>query len=222
MIRYAGSLALGLLVVLAVFVAIQSFVVGRQFQQSTGVTYDTSGGVVNLAGQNSLAAQISALPEKPGTVRTPPLPEAGQLAQIETDIPVPSMALPAFKPPFTAVAAAAQPEEASAAGSSPAASPSAAQQQPVLEVGDIVLIQRVEPRFPVQAVREGIEQGSVTIKFTIETDGSVSNPTVTDAKPRRGIFDDAALRAVARWKFKPLPAPRDTVVTVDFNQGGGE
>jgi TonB family protein len=61
----------------------------------------------------------------------------------------------------------------------------------------------------------------VTVKFTVQTDGSVTNPTVTDAKPRRGVFDDAALRAVARWKFKPLAAPKDTVVTVDFNQGSG-
>jgi protein TonB len=61
----------------------------------------------------------------------------------------------------------------------------------------------------------------VTVKFTVQTDGSVTNPTVTDAKPRRGVFDDAALRAVARWKFQPIPAPRDTSVVVDFNRGGG-
>lgn len=220
MLRYAGSLTLGLLAVLTVFVAIQSFVVGRQFQQNIGAATDTGGGVVNLNNQNSLAAQISALPDKPGTVRTPPLPGGVALGQVETDIPAPSMALPNFKPPFAAVAASAQPEEEAApetqetAGAQPA-------QQPVLSVGDIVLVERVEPKFPVQAVREGIDQGSVTIKFTVETDGSVSNPTVTDAKPRRGIFDDAALRAVAKWKFKPLPAPRDTVVTVDFSNGGG-
>lgn len=220
MIRYVGSLALGLLAVLTVFVAIQSFVVGRQFQQNLSATADTGGSVVNLNSQNSLAAQLSALPDRPGTVRTPPLPGGVVLAQVETDIPAPSMALPNFKPPFAAVAASAQPEEA-APETQQTAGAEATQQQPVLAVGDIVLVDRVEPRFPTQAVREGIDQGSVTIKFTVETDGSVSNPTVTDAKPRRGIFDDAALRAVAKWKFKPLPAPRDTSVTIDFSQGGG-
>jgi outer membrane biosynthesis protein TonB len=44
---------------------------------------------------------------------------------------------------------------------------------------------------------------------------------VIDAKPRRGVFDDAALRAVAKWKFKPIAAPRDTQVVVEFNRGGG-
>lgn len=220
MLRYAGSLTLGLLAVLTVFVAIQSFVVGRQFQQNIGAATDTGGGVVNLNSQNSLAAQISALPDKPGTIRTPPLPGGAALGQVETDIPAPSMALPSFKPPFAAVAASAQPEEAAPESQQPAGAETA-QQQPVLAVGDIVLVERVEPKFPTQAVREGIDQGSVTIKFTVETDGSVSNPTVTDAKPRRGIFDDAALRAVAKWKFKPLPTPRDTSVTVDFSNGGG-
>ena len=222
MLRYAGSLALGLLMVITVFVVMQSFVVGRQFQTTTaGASSDTGSAVVNLNSQNTLASQIAALPDKPGTVRTPPLPEDTALAQAATpDIPVPSMGLPGFKPPFTAVAAEAQPEE-SAPEAQQAAAGQTPEQQPVLAVGDIVLVERVEPKFPPQAVREGIDQGSVTVKFTVQTDGSVSDPTVTDAKPRRGIFDDAALRAVAKWKFKPLSAPRDTTVTVDFNQGGG-
>jgi protein TonB len=61
----------------------------------------------------------------------------------------------------------------------------------------------------------------VTVKFTVQTDGSVSNLSVTDAKPRRGIFDQAALRAVARWKFQPIAAPKDSVITLDFNTEGG-
>ena len=106
MLRYAGSLMLGLLAVISVFIVMQSFVVGRQFQLTTGTSSDTAGAVVNLASQNSLASQIAALPDKPGTLRTPPLPEDSALAQAAPpDVPVPAMALPGFKPPFTAVAA---------------------------------------------------------------------------------------------------------------------
>jgi protein TonB len=220
MLRYAGSLMLGLLSVITVFVVMQSFVVGRQFQTSTGASGDTASSVVNLGSQNSLASQIAALPDKPGTVRTPALPEDAALAQAAPpDISAPSMSLPGFKPPFAAVAAESEAE--SSAPEAAAQSSAEPAQQPVLAVGDLVLMDRVEPKFPTQAVREGIEQGSVTVKFTVQTDGSVTNPTVTDAKPRRGVFDDAALRAVARWKFKPLAAPKDTVVTVDFSQGSG-
>jgi protein TonB len=222
MLRYAGSLMLGLLAVITVFVVMQSLVVGRQFQSNTAFAGSESGAaVVNLDSQNSLASQIAALPDRPGTSRPPALPEEAALAQAAPpDIATPSMALPGFKPPFTAVAASAEPEEA-APETQQASAAQAPAQQPILAVGDIVLMERVEPKFPTQAIREGISQGSVTVKFTVETDGSVSNPTVTDAKPRRGIFDDAALRAVAKWKFKPLPASRDTSVTVDFNSGAG-
>ena len=221
MLRYAGSLMLGLLAVITVFVVMQSFVVGRQFQFTTATSGDTASSVVNLGSQNSLASQIAALPDKPGTVRTPPLPEEAALAQATPpDITAPSMSLPGFKPPFTAVAAESE-AESNAPAATPESSGTETAQQPVLAVGDLVLVDRVEPKFPTQAVREGIDQGSVTVKFTVQTDGSVTNPTVTDAKPRRGIFDDAALRAVVRWKFKPLAAPKDTVVTVDFSQGSG-
>jgi protein TonB len=88
-------------------------------------------------------------------------------------------------------------------------------------VGDLVLVDRVDPKFPTEALRNGIQSGSVTVKFTVQPDGSVSGLSVTDAKPRRGIFDQAALRAVARWKFKPIVAPKDSVITLDFNTEGG-
>ncbi|HEX7965491.1 MAG TPA: energy transducer TonB [Gammaproteobacteria bacterium] len=219
MLRYAGSFVIGLFMVMGVLVAMQSLVVGRQFQLSARAGGDTTS-VVNLNTQTSRNLQLNVLPDKPGTNRTPPLPEDTSLARVQPpDLPLPSMALPAFKPPFAtlpaqAIAEAAPEQAAPAASTAPA-------RQPVLAVGDIVLMERVEPKFPPQAIRAGIESGSVTVKFTVEPDGSVSNAVVTDAKPRRGVFDDAALRAVVKWKFKPLAQPRDTSVIVAFSQGGG-
>jgi protein TonB len=222
MLRYAGSLALGLLMVLAVLVTMQSLVVGRQFQLNAGANGGDAANVVNLNNAAPLPLQIGALPPKPGSNRAPGLPEDPALARVAPpDLPLPSVGLPAYKPQFaigaTQSVAESEPEDT---GAAPAAS-TAGSAEPVLAVGDIVLVDRVEPKFPPQAIREDISAGSVTVKFTVETDGSVSNATVIDAKPRRGIFDDAALRAVSKWKFKPLPAPRDTSVVVDFNRGGG-
>ena len=221
MVRYFGSLALGLLMVLTVLVAMQSLVVGRQFQLNAGSSTDSSS-VVNLNNVAPVALQIGALPPKPGANRAPGLPEDYAVARVAPpDLPLPSMGLPAYKPQFATGATQSVAEsgtnnenQAPAAGTAPAA-------QPVLAVGNIVLVERVDPKFPPQAIRDEINTGSVTVKFTVETDGSVSNPTVIDAKPRRGIFDDAALRAVVKWKFQPIPAPRDTSVVVDFNRGGG-
>jgi periplasmic protein TonB len=222
MVRYASSLLFGLLMVFMLLVVLQSFVVGRQFQLTTaGAT--GAAGVVNLSSENALTSQITANLDKSNVPRTPPLPEDLAMArEAPPDVTPPAMGLPTFKPPFAAVAAESvaesSPETSGNAAPAAATAPAA---QPVLAVGDIVLVERVEPKFPTQAIREGITTGSVTVKFTVQTDGSVADPEVTDAKPRRGIFDDAALRAVRNWKFKPLPAPRDTSVIVDFNEGGG-
>lgn len=60
---------------------------------------------------------------------------------------------------------------------------------------------RIQPQYPPRALRAGIE-GSVTVEFTIDTDGSVKDPTIVEADPPR-VFDDAVLRAIRRWKFEP-------------------
>jgi protein TonB len=221
MVRYFGSLGLGLLMVLTVLIAMQGLVVGRQFQLNAGANGDASS-VVNLNNQATPTGQITALPDKPGSNRAPALPEDPGLARVAPpDLPLPSLGLPAYRPSFTSSGqslAETTPENTGTTVPAPGTAPAA---QPLLAVGDIVLVERVEPKFPTQAIRAGISAGTVTVKFTVETDGSVSNPSVTAATPRRGVFDDAALRAVVKWKFKPIAAPRDTSVIVDFNQGGG-
>jgi protein TonB len=67
--------------------------------------------------------------------------------------------------------------------------------------GDVIPIVRIEPQFPREALLKGIN-GWVELEFTIEPDGSVSDPKVVDSQPRR-IFDRNALRAIYKWKFKP-------------------
>ena len=67
--------------------------------------------------------------------------------------------------------------------------------------GDVIPIVRIEPQFPREALLKGID-GWVEIEFTIEPDGSVSDPKVVDAQPPR-IFNRNALRAIYKWKFKP-------------------
>lgn len=221
MVRYFGSFGLGLLMVLTVLIAMQGLVVGRQFQLNANANGD-SANVVNLNNQAASTSVITALPDKPGTNRVPALPEENLARVAPPDLPLPNLGLPAYKPSFTSgpvqSVAESEPENtgttAPAAGTAPAA-------QPVLQVGDIVLVDRVEPKFPPQAIRQDINAGTVTVQFTVQSDGSVTDAVVTAATPRRGIFDDAALRAVTKWKFKPLAAPRQTSVVVEFNRGGG-
>lgn len=63
-------------------------------------------------------------------------------------------------------------------------------------------IVRIEPLYPPQAEEDGVE-GSVVLKFDIETDGSVSNVSVVEANPQR-IFDRNAKKALRQWKYERL------------------
>ena len=60
---------------------------------------------------------------------------------------------------------------------------------------------RIQPDYPIQARQKGIE-GWVDVKFTVGADGSVRNPVVVNAQPKK-IFDRAAIQAVKGWKYNP-------------------
>jgi periplasmic protein TonB len=75
----------------------------------------------------------------------------------------------------------------------------------VFELGELdepprPLVQ-LRPLYPPQARMRQIE-GYVTVEFVVGTDGAVVDPVVTEAQPLE-VFDQAALRAVARWRFSP-------------------
>ncbi|HEX5340139.1 MAG TPA: TonB family protein [Gammaproteobacteria bacterium] len=216
--RISLSMLFGLLVALGVFLVVQSFVVQSQFRRITNEQYQDSGLVNFSNGTQGVQLQANRQPKKPTAFNEPPLPPVVSLAAVKPpSIAAPGMAIPQVDLPF-GVSAGGTPAEQLAGTSepAPAAAPAQAAQKPILRAGNLVLIGRVEPEYPKRALRDRLE-GSVTVKFTVEPDGSVSAPTVIKAKPRRGIFDDAALRAVLKWKFKPIPKATETSVTLVFN-----
>jgi protein TonB len=66
---------------------------------------------------------------------------------------------------------------------------------------DSIPLVRIEPDYPMKARQRGIE-GWVVVKFTITPAGTIKDAQVMQASPP-GIFDEAAIRAVSRWKYNP-------------------
>ncbi len=59
----------------------------------------------------------------------------------------------------------------------------------------------VNPIYPFEAKADGIE-GKVTLRFVVDENGNVQNPEVIKADPE-GVFDEAALDAIIRYRFVP-------------------
>jgi protein TonB len=66
---------------------------------------------------------------------------------------------------------------------------------------DTIPLVRVPPDYPPRALNRGIE-GWVLVEFTITGAGAVKDAKVVDAKPAT-IFNDAALKSIARWRYNP-------------------
>src|SRR5699024_7690181 len=67
--------------------------------------------------------------------------------------------------------------------------------------GNYLPIVKVAPMYPPRARSKGIE-GYVLLEFTVTETGSVTNVHVLEAHPK-GVFNEAAIKAVRRFKYKP-------------------
>jgi periplasmic protein TonB len=66
---------------------------------------------------------------------------------------------------------------------------------------DVVPLVRIDPSYPPRAEANGI-QGWVQVRFTVTAAGTVRDAIVVGSEPAR-VFDEAALEAVARWRYNP-------------------
>lgn len=73
---------------------------------------------------------------------------------------------------------------------------------PNLQDGEPIPYIRVAPLYPQRQLSLGRE-GFVDLAFSITKSGATSNVRVIYAEPER-VFDKAAVKAVKKWKYKPL------------------
>jgi protein TonB len=90
--------------------------------------------------------------------------------------------------------------------------------------GEFLPIVRVAAVYPRRALQRGIE-GYVDVEFTVNKLGTVKDPKVIQATPE-GIFDQAALDATLKYKYKPRVVNGEPMevsgveVRVKFELGG--
>ena len=77
------------------------------------------------------------------------------------------------------------------------------------------LVKRVNPTIPRQLQQVSFRNGFARVKFTIATNGSVSQAeSIGASHVRLGM---AAIDAVKQWRFEPITEPREVAIEFAFN-----
>jgi TonB family protein len=89
----------------------------------------------------------------------------------------------------------------------------------LIPASQLTLLKTVQPAYPVKAVNGKIE-GWVDVEFTVAETGKVKDVSVR-ATSNPGVFDDAAVKAVSQWRYKPVlrdaqPVPVRSQIRVRF------
>lgn len=156
------------------------------------------------------------LPKKPPPPEEPPPPPETAAPQVDKpQPPTPQLDEPRIDVPMNITGGPYLGEFAKQPKSAPAPVPV---QGPIID-NEVVPLVRIPPKYPRVAARRGIE-GVVTVQFIITKDGTVRDAKVIEAKPS-SVFNDAAITAVRKWKFKPKlvdgqPVERQATQEIEF------
>jgi len=210
--RLSLSLLLAMIVSFALFSLMQNMISGDVETPESSTEYHTVDFVRLPSQQQPLETIKRAKPERPQQQDTPDdiKNELEPLDMSEISFSAPEFNLPAIETPLRLEGSALARGAAIMKGSTqwqPGAAPSnlpTSKQftgRRLVANSEVIPLVRIQPRYPSQAARRNLS-GYVIVEFTIRPDGTVTNPKVVDAEPKR-VFDTAALQAIKRWKFKP-------------------
>ena len=153
---------------------------------------------------------IDDTPPPPPKLAPPPPPFIPP-PEVNIQVPVQAQIAPTITTVTTTKPPPGPPPKAAPA--KPAAPPAPAGpvvRKNVRPVGEIV-----RPVFPRQAIRDGIQSGTVLAHLVIRPDGTVSEVRIISAKPPR-IFDREVIRALSQWQFTPEQVGFIGEVEIDF------
>lgn len=185
--RFGFSIAGGLLASLGLFWLMQFMISNNQqaFKKSENLQMTE---FVRLKREIKPQSKERKIPEEPPPEkRPPPPPQMDMQTTSVNQSPLPAMDIPNLDIPV---------QSSRFAGSVVGG----------LQMGkgkistNVIPLVRIPPRYPRNAARRRIE-GWVKIEFTITEAGTVKDAIVVESQPS-DIFDQAALRAISKWKFK--------------------
>ncbi len=177
-LRFPFAAGLGFLVALAVFTLLWTFV-SRPVDLAPAIKAD----VVHFTAKRADTPVVPKRPQKPG--RRPPtfVTARWQISDDFRDVTKPSYE------PMKAGGFERFPTIVDVGRSGP---PQIGQDR------DVIPLVRVPPDYP-----PGLNtEGWVKVQYSITATGSVRDALVVDANPK-GVFDAAALKAIARWRYAP-------------------
>jgi TonB family protein len=90
---------------------------------------------------------------------------------------------------------------------------------PAVELTDdapqgLVALAQPAPQFPINVMRT-LRRGTVQVRFSVMTDGSVADIEVLNTTSSR--LNAAALAAIGQWRFQPVSKVQTGAVEVGFN-----
>jgi len=221
-VRFPVSLTLALVVNALLFVFVIKLVTGERDRLKLPLDDVTIVDFVRLIRhvEPPQRVQREQLPQPPEVVKPPPPPKEPEQQIKPPDEPPPMrMLTPELAPPLRITAApelpaVIPPQQIQAAPvDAPVAvqetiKPAVAAPAPPAPVSDepqfdqdLQAIYKPDPKYPPRALRAGIE-GVVTVEFIVTPEGAVRDVEVVKSEPP-GVFDDACIRGVMKWKFQP-------------------
>ena len=140
----------------------------------------------------------------PGSVpATPVTRDAGTAANALASVAPPVATMdPAGAGPATELRSPGAGGNDAATAARPGAGAAAAPAAPLVRAADFKRTRYVEPVYPKDALEEGI-RGDVRLRITVDTEGRVKHAEVLSSSPP-GVFEESALTAVRRWRFRPI------------------
>ncbi len=88
---------------------------------------------------------------------------------------------------------------------------------PVRRTRNPQLVREVKPTYPDVALRQGIEKATVIVQVVIDRHGRVTRPQILRCTPLGHGFEEAAVKAVKKWRYEPAQVdghPVDVYYTI--------